>query len=113
MDECIIHYQRTTDSNIRHVSVDGNNNVWTAGNFGSAQNIFDLVDGNTGGILATTGNLPCGGYGGLVDGNGVLWSARQLLRFDPDSPPASGEVPCFFDDRGVDRLFSRFLPPAA
>src|SRR5690606_33666984 len=32
---------------------------------------------------------PCGGYGGLVDGNGVLWSAQSgsaLLRWDPDAP---------------------------
>ncbi|MBM3945989.1 MAG: hypothetical protein FJ315_01130 [SAR202 cluster bacterium] len=85
-DECIIHYVRVSGDYVRHVSVDGNNNVWTAGNFGS-DNSFDLVS-PTGAILASTGDLPCSGYGGLVDGNGVLWSANRgpgasaLLRYD-------------------------------
>ena len=88
-DECIIHYVRVAGDFVRHVSVDANNNVWTAGNFG-ADNSFDLVS-PTGTILASTGDLACGGYGGLVDSNGVLWSANRgpgslsLLRYDTNN----------------------------
>lgn len=86
-DECILVYQRVHGDNVRHVSVDANNNVWTAGNLGG-DNSFDLLDGNTGEILASTGDLEAGGYGGLVDGNHVLWSANRgpgpftVLRYD-------------------------------
>jgi streptogramin lyase len=83
-DECILNYVRTTGNNTRHVSVDQNNNVWVAGHL-TNDNAFDLLDGNTGAILATF-NVGCGGYGGLVDGNGVLWSSSRapagLLRYD-------------------------------
>ncbi|MCH8151626.1 MAG: hypothetical protein IH830_04555 [Planctomycetes bacterium] len=85
-DECILIYQRVSGDFIRHVSVDGNNNVWTAGNFGG-DNAFDLLDGNTGAVLASF-DVGAGGYGGLVDGNGVLWSANRgpgpvtVLRYD-------------------------------
>ncbi len=94
-DECIIKYVRVEGDQIRHVSVDANNNVWTAGNFGS-DNAFDLVDGNTGAILASF-DVGCGGYGGLVDGNGVLWSANRgpgplsLLRYDTKNTMATAD----------------------
>ena len=90
-DECIIGYVRVSGDNIRHVSVDGFNNVWAAGNFGS-DNSFDLIDNATKTVLVSTGNLACGGYGGLVDSNGVLWSANRgpggtnvLLRYDTNN----------------------------
>lgn len=85
-DECILIYQRVNGDHSRHVSIDANNNVWTAGNFGS-DNAFDLLDGNTGAILASF-DVGAGGYGGLVDGNGVLWSTNRgpgpvtVLRYD-------------------------------
>jgi streptogramin lyase len=85
-DECILIFQRVTGDNIRHVSVDANNNVWTAGNFG-ADNAFDLLDGNNGAILAGF-DVEAGGYGGLVDGNNVIWSSNRgpgsftTLRYD-------------------------------
>ena len=94
-DECIIKYVRVEGDNIRHVSVDANNDVWTAGNFGS-DNAFDLVDGDTGAILASF-DVGCGGYGGLVDGNGVLWSANRgpgsdrLLRYDTKNTVTTGD----------------------
>lgn len=84
-DECILVYQRVHGNNIRHVSVDANNNVWTGGHVGG-DNTFDLLDGDDGTILATF-DVGMGGYGGLVDGNGVLWSSSRtpfgLLRYDP------------------------------
>lgn len=94
-DECIIHYVRVSGDFVRHVSVDANNNVWTAGNFGF-DNSFDLLS-PAGAMLASTGDLPCGGYGGLVDGNGVLWSANRgpgalsLLRYDTNNTIATAD----------------------
>ncbi|MGB0383557.1 MAG: VWA domain-containing protein [Ardenticatenaceae bacterium] len=83
-DECIIHYVRVGSRNTRHTSVDANNNVWIGG-FGSGARRFDLVDGTTGNVLDSAGPFTCGGYGGLVDSDGILWSSRGsgLLRYDP------------------------------
>ena len=92
-DECIIKYVRVAGNNVRHVSVDGNNNVWTGGHFGG-DNSFDLVSQATGAILASF-DVGCGGYGGLVDGAGVLWSASRtptgLLRYDTNNTNGTGD----------------------
>ncbi len=83
-DECILVYQRVNGTKTRHVSVDANNNVWVGTKEGGRE--FDLLDGETGAILASF-SLGYGGYGGLVDGNGVLWSStpgaeHTILRYD-------------------------------
>jgi streptogramin lyase len=94
-DECILVYQRVQGDFVRHVSVDGNDNIWCAGNFGS-DNAFDLLDGSTGQILASF-DVGAGGYGGLVDGSGVLWSANRgpgsftVLRYDTKSTIPTGD----------------------
>lgn len=80
-DECIIHYTRISSSGARHVSVDEDNNVWASG---TNERIFDLIDGETGEIIRTEPSVGYGGYGGLIDPNGVIWSARPLLRWDTD-----------------------------
>jgi len=74
-DECILIFQRVHSDHARHASVTANNNVWIGGNFGG-DNAFDLLDGNTGTILASF-DVGAGGYGGLIDGNGVIWSANR------------------------------------
>ena len=85
-DECIIHYVRTSGTNVRTVAIDANNDVWIGG---LGNRVHELYDGDTGlPITGTQFNLGCGGYGGLVDGNGVLWSSSSpgaggLLRYDP------------------------------
>ena len=83
-DECIIDYLRVNGTNVRTVAVDAANNVWVGG-FGNR--VHDLIDGTTKQTLKTI--YPgCGGYGGLVDSRGVLWSATGgtgLLRYDPAS----------------------------
>ncbi len=87
-DECIIHYTRVTSTGTRHVSVDANNDVWISG-IGTSVipgRSFDLVDGNTGAIIRMEPSVGSGGYGGLIDGNGVIWSARPLLRWDTALP---------------------------
>jgi len=87
-DECIITYVRTSSGGTRHVSVDKDNNVWVSG---TGNRIFDLISGKfdpTGKaeILRKEGPVGYGGYGGLIDKNGVIWSARRLLRWDTSKP---------------------------
>jgi len=87
-DEMILHFVPTTATATRHVTVDANNNVWVSGAFGSNNGVFELIDGRTGAILRTEGPFT-GGYGGLVDQQGVIWSATSsstLMRWDPDLP---------------------------
>jgi streptogramin lyase len=83
-DECIIHYVRVTGTRTRHVSVDENNDLWVGG---LGDKDFEKVDGGTGEpVPGTQFNLGCGGYGGLIDANGILWSARSpILRFDTNT----------------------------
>ena len=84
-DECILHYVKIRNGNFlpRHVSVDREGRIWV-GAYGTCTSCFDQLDGTTGAVLRQV-NLPCGGYGGLIDGNGVLWSSTNgnLLRWDP------------------------------
>jgi YVTN family beta-propeller protein len=95
VDDAIAQYVRTPGTYVRHVSVDANNNVWVGGgpgNFGGNQ-AFQLLDGATGAAIpsspgnTTSFDIDRGGYGGLVDGNGVVWSAGlnvdSMVRFDP------------------------------
>ncbi|MDM8530354.1 Ig-like domain-containing protein [Anaerolineales bacterium HSG25] len=84
-DECIIHYVRTNGTGVRHVSLDINGDVWAGG---WSIKKFDLIDGQTGQIKKTAGPFSYGGYGGLIDGNNVLWSAHpngKLLRYDTNT----------------------------
>jgi RHS repeat-associated protein/uncharacterized repeat protein (TIGR01451 family) len=82
-DECVINYTRVRSSGTRHVSVNAANDVWVSGTGGEK---FDLVDGTTGQIKRQEGPVGYGGYGGLIDAKGVIWSARPLLRWDTALP---------------------------
>ncbi len=82
-DECIIHYTRVNATGARHVSVNASNNVWVSG---TGDKNFDLVNGATGSIMSQQPSVGYGGYGGLIDGSGVIWSARPLLRWDTALP---------------------------
>jgi streptogramin lyase len=93
-DECILIYQRTPNGGgVRHVSVDNNNDVWVGNFYNYNPQTFNKLDGDTGAVLApfsfSAFDLGAGGYGGLVDGNGVLWSASLnqggLIRYDTNS----------------------------
>jgi sRNA-binding protein len=85
-DECIIIYQRLSNAEgARHVSVDADNNVWVGG-YPYLLRMFYKLDGTNGAILDSfdARDIGCGGYGGLIDGNGILWSVGgALLRYDP------------------------------
>ncbi len=85
-DECILHYVRVKASGTRHVSVTEDNDVWVSGHGSSFQGYFDLIDGRTGVIKRRENGVGYGGYGGLIDKNGVIWSARNLLRWDTSKP---------------------------
>lgn len=86
-DECILKYVRTNATNNRTVAVTRENDVWVGG---TGNRVHNLLDGETGAILDVL-RPSCGGYGGLIDPEGVLWSASNgLLRFDP----ATGEATC-------------------
>ncbi len=109
-DECILHHVNTdavfgchfqgervglsgplcNGGDSRHMSIDANNNLWV-GSFNSGGE-FVRVNGSTGAIETPVKDNPCGGYGGLIDGNGVIWSAQgPLLRWDPNAPDSDTE----------------------
>jgi len=83
-DECLIHYVRVTGTATRHVSIDANNDLWVGG---LGDQDYEKVDGDTGvPVPGTQFNLGCGGYGGLIDANGILWSARNpILRYNTNT----------------------------
>ncbi|MFT7841736.1 choice-of-anchor P family protein [Saccharothrix sp. BKS2] len=81
-DECLITYSRVAGTNTRTVAVDSNNDLWTGGSNTQHQKI----SGVDGAPLTSPVSFGCGGYGGLVDQAGTLWSARygtNLLRYEP------------------------------
>jgi YVTN family beta-propeller protein len=90
VDDALLLYIRTTGTNARTVAIDANNDVWVGG---LGNRAHQLYDGDTGAPIASgtptpknSFNVGAGGYGGLVDGNGVLWSASgstNLVRHDP------------------------------
>ncbi len=86
-DECIIHFTKVRSTGTRHVSVTTDNNVWVSGTGGR---YFDLVDGETGQVIREEPSVGFGGYGGLIDKNGVIWSSANLMRWDT-SLPLTGE----------------------
>lgn len=87
-DECIVHYTRTTGTLVRTLAVDTNNDVWVGG-YGNRAH--QKISGMSGAIVpGTTIFPPAGGYGGLLDANGILWSASlssELLRVDTTASP--------------------------
>lgn len=87
-DECIINYVRTPGTGTRTITIDAQNDVWVGNIFGfnDHNHVEVTVSGSTATFnLATLFNVGCGGYGGFIDGNQVLWSAGRnngLLRYD-------------------------------
>ncbi len=93
-DECIINYTRVIGTGTRTIAIDANNDVWTGGLNNQAHEKLDGVTGQP--IGGTQFDLNCGGYGGLIDPFGILWSARSLLRYNPST--ATGA--CLGNDPG-------------
>ncbi|MFH1687944.1 MAG: T9SS type A sorting domain-containing protein [bacterium] len=95
-DECIINFTRVEATGTRTLAIDANNDLWVGGIYGvSPYSNHVKVDGASGNeIPGSLFNYGCGGYGGLIDGNGILWSAGRdygLLRYDP----VGGTHACF------------------
>ena len=82
-DECILQYVRVNATGVRFLSVDADNGVWVTG---TGRRFLDRLDAKTGEITRTVPDMYCGGYGGVIDREGILWSARGMLRWDPDDP---------------------------
>ena len=82
-DECILHYTKVNSFGTRHLSVTKDNDVWVSGTSGRR---FDLLDGITGQIKRAEPTVGFGGYGGLIDKNGVIWSSNPMLRWDTSKP---------------------------
>jgi uncharacterized delta-60 repeat protein len=90
-DEARLNYTRVEETFVRHVSVDGNNDIWVGG---TDKRVFQKISGITGLIQTSNGRFPVsgngtlGGYGGFVDGEGAVWSAtgsgiKEFLKMDP------------------------------
>ena len=79
-DECIINFTRVNSYGTRTIAIDRNNDLWVGG---TGNHLHEKVNGITGEVIPNTAFVaPNSGYGGLIDGNGVLWSANSLVRFD-------------------------------
>jgi len=88
-DECIIHFVRTSGTNVRTLAVDASNNIWIGGYGNRVHQLY-----NSSGVpIGPPISLGCGGYGGIIDANGVLWSASlwpsDVGRIDPSTPSYS------------------------
>ncbi|KAL3800251.1 hypothetical protein ACHAWO_013833 [Cyclotella atomus] len=92
-DECIVHYTKVSSCGTRHLSIDAANNVWVSG-IGCGRR-WDLVKGGrfdtnqSGTIIRSRSGFGYGGYGGLTDPSGIIWSASPLLRWNPDPAPGA------------------------
>lgn len=79
-DEAVIHYVRTTPINVRSVAVDGDNNVWAGSSYNGWQELIDDVTGAP--VTGQKFSFGRGGYGGVFDPYGVLWSAGYNTAID-------------------------------
>lgn len=99
-DECILHHVDTgalglVDS--RHMSIDESNTLWV-GDWATSR--FVSIGGATGAVESAVKDTGCGGFAGLIDRNGVIWSASgpstsgRLLRWDPNAPDDATNPRC-------------------
>lgn len=85
VDSAVSLYVRTPGTANRTIAVDKDNNVWVGG---YNNKLHQKLDGDTGAAIGASVNLgPNSGYGGLIDGNGVLWSSgwsySSISTYDP------------------------------
>lgn len=96
-DVAIKQYIRTDSTNNRTIAIDANNNVWVGGLGNRKHNAYDTNGTKIGG----TADAREGGYGGVIDGNGILWSsdwsANTIARYDTNAAdPASSYIGSVF-----------------
>jgi|GEM_PF-1360182 len=97
-DEAITVYTRTYATGARTLAVDEFGDIWVGG---SSNRYHEKLSGQTGqsfypGDPRSLMNIGVGGYGGLIDGYGVLWSTgspnNPTLRFDTNGEPFPAAV---------------------
>jgi hypothetical protein len=97
-DEAITEYVRVGAIVTRAIAVDKFNDIW-AGSFDQSGNSgeHDKVNGLTAEMIpSATFNEQVGGYGAVIDQQGVLWSAdrnSRLMRFDTTQAVTPGANP--------------------
>lgn len=103
-DECIINYMRTAGTNARTVAVDKFNRVYIGGYSNYVHEMYDpaLPQGTP--VPNTRVQLSgCGGYGGFIDSQGFLWSARpgeSTLRVNVLASEPNATATCFANMAG-------------
>lgn len=81
-------YVRTPGTANRTIAVDANNDVWVGG---FNNKLHQKLDGDTGAAIGPAVDLGSNsGYGGLIDGNGVLWSSGWSYASISTYDPATG-----------------------
>ncbi|MGC9420106.1 MAG: VPLPA-CTERM sorting domain-containing protein, partial [Rhodovulum sp.] len=87
-DDAIELYIRTPSTNNRTIAIDANNDVWIGG-YGDKEHA--KYDGDTGAQIGSSAFG--GGYGGVIDGNGILWSSNwssnTIYRYDTTAADAA------------------------
>ena len=96
-DEAITEYTRVSCTGTRTIAVDKFNDIWVGGN-GDLARTHLKVNGLTGSVVPNSAFAPgCGGYGGVIDGLGNLWSSGgdndQVLWLIPPTnlPPVGAD----------------------
>ena len=90
-DEAITVYTRVFATGARTLAIDENGDIWVGG---SANRFHEKLNGTTGQpIPGTVFNTGTGGYGGLIDGNGFLWSSgapgNPILKYNTNTGVAT------------------------
>ncbi|MDZ4774141.1 MAG: hypothetical protein SGI72_13510 [Planctomycetota bacterium] len=85
-DEAILVFQRVSGINVRHLSIDANDDLYVGG-YPFFPTSFDKLNGTNGAILSTFAAPGCGGHGGVIDASrNLLWSTGEadntVLRYD-------------------------------
>ena len=95
-DECILHHTDTNALGLvdsRHMSIDASNKLWVGDFAGGSK--FVRINGTTGAVETAVSDHACGGYGGLIDSSGIIWSAQgSLMRWDPAAPTSGTNPKC-------------------
>lgn len=85
-DVAIDLYIRTPSTGNRTIAIDANNDVWIGG---LNNRLHAKYDGDTGAQIGGTNTAAVGGYGGVIDGNGILWSSdwsnSRIGRYDTNA----------------------------
>ena len=110
LDECLLVYQKTSSvPNVRSLAIDAQNDLWVGG-YAISPNRFRKLSGADGSFLGGSfdaASLGCGGFGGVIDGAGTLWSVspnqRSLLRLDTSAMTGAciNFTPSAFTPKGV------------